>query len=79
MISQWEFKSGRYNSPGIGDRLKQAIFARLESESTRGSRIGLTLVKLLVNQCGGQIRVEDRMEDDPSQGACFVMLPHRPG
>ncbi|APW96385.1 histidine kinase [Halobiforma lacisalsi AJ5] len=58
------------NGPGVPDSQKEEIFGKgekgLESE---GSGIGLYLVQQLVEECGGEVWVED---NDP-EGAVFVV------
>jgi PAS domain S-box-containing protein len=66
------------NGPGVPDEMKKVIFKRLErgEESIHGSGLGLTIVNEVINQIGGKIWVEDKVEGDPSQGSSFiVMLP----
>jgi PAS domain S-box-containing protein len=65
--------------PGIADGDKAQIFARLTSRErgergVRGRGIGLTLVQRIVTRYEGKIWVEDRVPDDHSQGASFVVL-----
>jgi signal transduction histidine kinase len=70
------------NGPGIRDELKDRIFengcSRVEDRS-RG--IGLSLVKMLVEGCGGVIRAEDRVPGDPSLGSRIIvgLLKSSPG
>jgi signal transduction histidine kinase len=66
------------NGPGIPDDLKPLIFNRRLNGSlkSRGSGIGLFLVKTLVDNYSGIIWVEDRIHGDHTKGAKFVvMLP----
>ncbi len=66
------------DGPGIPDELKDMIFNRhlRSSKNSKGSGIGLFLVKTLVRSYGGQVWVEDREAGDRSKGARFVvMLP----
>jgi signal transduction histidine kinase len=63
--------------PGISDELKKLIFARYTrriGEKAQGSGIGLTLVQRIIERYGGQIWVENRIEEDYSKGAKFVFL-----
>ncbi len=63
--------------PGISDELKKLIFARFTrriGEKAQGSGIGLTLVQRIIGRYGGQIWVENRVENDYSKGAKFVFL-----
>ncbi|AZH25633.1 hybrid sensor histidine kinase/response regulator [Haloplanus aerogenes] len=58
------------NGPGISDAQKDAIFGRGEKGlDSRGTGLGLYLVETLVEQYGGDVRVED---NDP-EGAVFVV------
>ena len=66
------------NGPGIMDDLKPMIFnRRLRGGSkARGSGIGLFLVKTLVDDYGGRVWAEDRLQGDHKKGSRFVvMLP----
>lgn len=66
------------NGPGISDDLKPKIFDRHLRGNTKakGSGIGLYLVKTLVENYDGKVRVEDRIHGDRSNGSRFiVMLP----
>ena len=66
------------NGPGIPDNLKAMIFNRHlgGGHNTRGSGIGLYLVKMLIDDYGGKVWVEDRVSGDRAQGSRFiVMLP----
>ncbi len=64
------------NGPGIPDDLKPMIFnRRLRGGSkTRGSGIGLFLVKTLVDDYGGSVWVEDRVQGEISKGSRFVVI-----
>jgi len=66
------------NGPGIPDDLKDKIFNRLQRGATKakGSGIGLYLVRSLVEDFHGTVRVEDRVQGDYTKGVRFVvMLP----
>jgi signal transduction histidine kinase len=66
------------NGPGIPDVRKHNLFDRFDSESsrTRGSGLGLYLVRTLVKSYGGTISIEDRVPGDYRNGVRFViMLP----
>jgi PAS domain S-box-containing protein len=73
--------------PGIADEHKEEVFARVADrrEGILGLGLGLTLVKKILENYGGQIRVEDRVEGDHTKGANFVILiryeetPRNPG
>ncbi|TFG98423.1 PAS domain S-box protein [Candidatus Thorarchaeota archaeon] len=64
--------------PGVPDTTKEFIFRRTGSPDDQivGRGLGLTLVDQIVRSLGGRIKVEDRVVEEPSQGAKFViMLP----
>jgi PAS domain S-box-containing protein len=66
------------NGPGIPDDKKENVFGRFASGSnvTRGSGLGLYLVKSLVESYGGNVWVENRVPGDHTKGSRFVvMLP----
>jgi len=64
------------NGPGIPDEMKKAIFARFQRGGTPagGRGLGLYIVKMLVEEFGGKVWVEDRVPGDPTKGARFVVL-----
>jgi len=61
---------------GISDDQKDKIFARLtpRKNGIRGTGIGLTLVRRILERYGGKIWVEDRVKGDYRKGANFVVL-----
>ncbi|MFW9919264.1 MAG: ATP-binding protein [Candidatus Thorarchaeota archaeon] len=61
---------------GISDIEKKRIFDKEVSrkDSVKGLGLGLTLVKRILESFGGYIRVEDRVQSDPSKGAKFVIM-----
>jgi signal transduction histidine kinase len=61
---------------GIPDEEKEEIFARIahRREGILGLGLGLTLVKQILENYGGQILVKDRVEDNHKKGANFVVL-----
>ena len=59
--------------PGISDTLKEAVFSRIEDRERRGSGLGLTLVRQIVDRYGGKVWIEDRVEGNQSQGACVIL------
>ena len=68
--------------PGIDEELKKQLFVRFQrgSHTVPGRGLGLYLVKYLVEDLGGWVRVEDRMTGDLTQGTRFVVyLPTGPG
>lgn len=68
-----EFKD---NGIGIADERKDAIFERNynKDRSTGGMGIGLSLVKNIINNYGGRVWVENRIQEDFSQGSNFIVL-----
>lgn len=63
------------NGPGIPDELKSRLFARFQRGKTKtsGRGLGLYLVKTLVEDFKGNVRVEDRVKGDYKKGARFVV------
>ena len=64
------------NGLGVNDELKQAIFRTdHESESlSRGLGVGLSLVKKAIEVFHGRVWVENRVADDYTRGAKFIIL-----
>lgn len=64
------------NGPGIPNPLKGKLFLRLHSGKTKvsGMGLGLYLVKTLVDDFKGKVRVEDRIPGDYTQGVRFEVL-----
>jgi signal transduction histidine kinase len=62
--------------PGIPDTMKTVIFDRFQrgSKSTSGKGLGLYIVRTLVSRYGGEVWVDDRVPDQPGQGASFRFL-----
>jgi signal transduction histidine kinase len=66
------------NGPGIPDeRMSQLLrVVKTDNSKAAGRGLGLYLVKVLVDQFHGKVRVEDRVPGDYTQGSRFVvMLP----
>ncbi len=61
---------------GIPDENKEEVFTRLthRRDGITGLGLGLTLVRGILDNYGGTIRVEDRIEGDYRKGANFVMI-----
>ena len=64
------------HGPGILYEEKSAIFDQLtqKQRSARGLGLSLTLAKHVLENYGGYIRVEDRVDGEPSKGANFILL-----
>ncbi len=64
------------NGPGIPDDMKCTLFDRLTLDGARekGKGFGLCLIKLLVDDYRGKFWVENRVPEDYSKGAKFVIL-----
>ncbi|CAJ36211.1 ATP-binding protein [Methanocella arvoryzae] len=60
---------------GITDEMKGKLFDRLsmDNKRARGSGFGLCLSKILVEDFGGRLEVEDRVQGDYTKGAKFVV------
>ena len=66
------------DGPGIPDELKEKIFHRFNRGQTdvKGTGLGLCLVKTMINNFGGQVKVENRIPGDYKLGSRFlVYLP----
>ena len=66
------------NGPGIPDEQKSRLLRGIKTDKNKaaGRGLGLYLVKVLVDQFRGKVRVEDRVPGDYAQGSRFVvMLP----
>jgi sensor histidine kinase regulating citrate/malate metabolism len=62
---------------GIDGRLKESILTGIDDRVHRVSGVGLTLVKQIVDQYGGSMWVEDRVEGDFTKGTRFIVkLPN---
>jgi signal transduction histidine kinase len=64
------------DGPGIPDEMKEHLFTRFKSDGVKatGHGLGLYLVKTIVEDFGGRVRVEDRVPGDHSRGAKFIVL-----
>ena len=61
------------NGIGIEDNRKSFIFKRIEKSSIRGMGLGLSLVHKIINMYNGKIWVENKIENDYSQGSNFII------
>lgn len=63
------------NGRGINDEMKAKLFDRLSLDCKRasGSGFGLCLSKILVEDFGGRLEVENRIPGDYAKGARFVV------
>lgn len=68
-----EFKD---NGIGIPPNRKKLIFKRKygKGQKSTGMGIGLSLVKRIIKEYGGEIWVENRINDDYTQGSNFIVL-----
>jgi PAS domain S-box-containing protein len=66
------------NGPGISNWIKDKIFMRFQRGDTKahGKGLGLHIARMLVEDYGGKIWVEDRMPGDYTKGARFVVVLH---
>ena len=64
------------NGPGISDELKVRLFSRFQKGKTRtsGKGLGLYLVKVLVEDYGGKVWLEDCVAGEHAKGCKFVIL-----
>lgn len=64
------------NGPGIPDKRKASLFdfSKAFRQKIAGKGLGLYLVKTLVDDFHGKVRVEDRVPGDHTKGAKFVVL-----
>ena len=61
---------------GVPNSLKEHIFRRSGESETQivGRGLGLTLVDRIIERLGGSVWVEDRIENDHTKGARFVLM-----
>ncbi|MFW9896657.1 MAG: PAS domain S-box protein [Candidatus Thorarchaeota archaeon] len=64
------------NGYGIEDKRKSLVFNRVNkgAKSVSGMGLGLSLVKKIIDMLKGKIWVEDRIRNDYSKGANFILL-----
>ncbi|OLS19832.1 MAG: Signal-transduction histidine kinase senX3 [Candidatus Thorarchaeota archaeon AB_25] len=67
------------HGPGMSDEEKSEIFNHLSQKhhSSRGLGLDLTLVWHVLENYGGFIRVDDRIEGQPKEGSNFILLLRR--
>ena len=62
---------------GIPEELKPRVFQRLfrarSKEKPQGSGLGLFIVKTVIEKFDGKVWVENRVNDDHTQGTRFVI------
>ena len=58
---------------GIPDSMKKELFNRFYSKA-KGSGLGLSIVRTLVERYKGKIWVGDRVYEDYTQGTAFGMI-----
>ena len=71
-VKYWMVTISDYGK-GIPDSMKKELFTRFYSK-TKGSGLGLSIVKTLVERYKGKIWVGDRVYDDCTQGTEFGMI-----
>lgn len=77
----WEIRISD-NGPGVPDGMKSKIFERYSraTQEKRGTGLGLSLSKAIIEKFGGSIRVQDRVAGHPEQGSTFIVtLPRGNG
>ncbi|MFW9907192.1 MAG: PAS domain S-box protein [Candidatus Thorarchaeota archaeon] len=57
------------NGPGISEARKELLF----DKTKRMGGVGLTLVSQMARKYGGAIEISDRVKDNPSEGAKFIL------
>ncbi len=64
------------NGIGIEDQRKESVLSRadLDSKTTYGMGLGLSLVKKIIENFGGKIWIEDRVKNDYSKGINVNLL-----
>jgi PAS domain S-box-containing protein len=67
--------------PGVPNDIKGKLFIRFERGMAmgKGEGLGLFLVRMLVERYGGRIRVEDRVNGRPEEGAAFRLVLRETG
>jgi len=65
------------NGPGIEDSIKEKLFKDVIKESKKGMGLGLFLVKNIIQNYKGEIRVEDITNFDFQEGSKFVIILQR--
>ena len=64
------------NGRGIEDNRKTKVFQRSDSNDSNvsGMGLGLSLVRKILENYGGNIWIEDRIKGDHKKGSKFVLL-----
>jgi PAS domain S-box-containing protein len=58
------------NGPGLSDARKKVLF----TERKHGGGVGLRLIRQMIRKYNGSIEVTDRVKDNPSEGAKFIVI-----
>jgi signal transduction histidine kinase len=63
------------NGVGIPDSLKKSLFERnWDPYGSQGMRLGLSIVKTIIDSYAARIWIENRVPGDPSKGSNFILL-----
>jgi signal transduction histidine kinase len=71
LTKSWKVKIVDYG-PGIPPQQRESLFERY-MKGSKGSGLGLSVVKALTELFRGTIRIENRVKGDYSQGSAFVL------
>ncbi len=74
-ISYWKLEFID-NGIGIENERKESVLSRadLDSKTTYGMGLGLSLVKKIIENYGGKVWIEDKVEGDYSKGTNVILL-----
>jgi PAS domain S-box-containing protein len=61
------------NGPGLPDSLRAQVLTDSGSFQRPGAGVGLRLVSALLRQCGGRLRLEDRVAGEPHRGVQAII------
>jgi signal transduction histidine kinase len=63
------------NGVGIPDERKSTLIREKHFDTHNGIiRFGLSIIKKLINKYNGKLLIQNRIEDDYTQGTCFILL-----